>query len=530
MLLLLTLLSIVAIHYYRDKQDRDNMQLLNETFASTINLADQSYVEIVRSVELDRDGSESPSVFIDTDMNGDVYYTNRNALGHLKRSMITKCGTKSPKSFFGGVQYPELVHSSDIDLGRRRQARPRRWKGSSHKRPKHLLPIPEITTEISENHTRVGEPEHEHCLLSLNKEQYSSVLNNPLMNSSSSKETELVEWKLDFVNHLLQNFTEDVQHLKKKTNGNIIALLNSNSSASDSASTYDLNSQCVVGNFSGHSSSFIHEEDSLELHNEDSRVKNKRTYLSNTVQSSPRSPEESGFHLTSKYVKNNKDLPLQIYNNSMGQIEMVGKHTNDYSDDEDGDTYSIDFEDVNNDSNDDKIETVRGAENLCSANECYNYHTSAIFKVSDQSISRVNSQKFPHNPNQNVTLNSPEGTGRQTIYFYVRELNSKNIAVPLSCYNKYHPGYSTVGHIKHKDKAQDSLHNSRNQKRKCRSCPNSPLQGSRSENTDVPMVTYIRSHPSLNVAAQSYTSTTGPGGGFHLSKYFNNEWEMRTIF
>ena len=196
MLLLLTLLSIVAIHYYRDKQDRDNMQLLNETFASTINLADQSYVEIVRSVELDRDGGESPRVFIDTDMNGDVYYTNRNALGHLKRSMITKCGTKSPKSFFGGVQYPELVHPSDIGLGRRRQARPRGRKGSSHRRPKHLLPIPEITTEISENHNSIGEPEHEHCLMSLNKEQYSSVLNNPLMNSSSSKETELVEWNL----------------------------------------------------------------------------------------------------------------------------------------------------------------------------------------------------------------------------------------------------------------------------------------------------------------------------------------------
>ena len=329
--------------------------------------------------------------------------------------------------------------------------------------------------------------------MSLHDEQYSSVLNNPLINSSSSKETELVEWKLDFVNYLLQDFTEEVQHLKK-TNGNIVALLNSNSSASDSASTYDLNSQCVVGNFSGHSSSFTDEEDSSELHNGDSRVKSKRTYLSDTMQLSPTGTEENGFHLTNKYVKNHKDLPLQIYNNRMDQIEMIGKQTNN----EDEDTY--------------------------------NHDTSPIFNVSDQSISAVNLHNFQHNPNQNVTVNTPDGTGKQAKYFYVQELNSRNIAVPLSHYNKYHPGYSTVSHIKHKGKAQDSLHDSRSQKRKCRSCPNSPLQGSRSKNMDVSRVTYIRTHPSLNVAVHSYTSATEPGEAFDLSKYFNNEWEMRTIF
>ena len=113
MLLLITLLSFVAIHYYRDKKDRDSMHHLNETFASTTNLTDQLYVENLRSVELESDCSELPSVFIDTDMNGDVYYTNRNSVGHLKHSMITKCGSRSPTSFLGDVQYPALVHPSE---------------------------------------------------------------------------------------------------------------------------------------------------------------------------------------------------------------------------------------------------------------------------------------------------------------------------------------------------------------------------------------------------------------------------------
>ena len=46
---------------------------------------------------------------------------------------------------------------------------------------KHLLPIPEISAEISEDQTRVREPEPENCLTCLNKEEHSSVLNNPLM-------------------------------------------------------------------------------------------------------------------------------------------------------------------------------------------------------------------------------------------------------------------------------------------------------------------------------------------------------------
>ena len=516
MLVLLTLLSFVAIHYYRDKQDRNSMHLLNET----INLADQSCVENLRSVDLESDGSELPNVFIDADMNGDVYYSKRNSAGHLKQSMIAKRGFRCSKSFFGEVQYPSLVHPSDIGLGRRRPVRPHS-RSSNRRRPNHLLPIPEITAEISEDQTRVREPEPENCITCLNKEN-SSVLSNPLMKSSSSKENELVEWKLDFVKYLLQDFTEEVQHLKKMSNGNTVAFLNSNSSASGSASIHSLNSRYVFGNFSAHSSSFKDEEDSLELHNLDSHIKSNRTHLSDTVQLSPTNPEENGFHPS---VKNNKDLPLQIFKNRVHQIEMVERHPNDYISDEDHDTFSIHFED---DSNDDEMETGRGAENLCTTDDSYYHNKIATLEVSNQLIPRANSQNLSYNPNQNETLNPSDDIGKQDIYFYVH--GCKNIGLPLGRYNKYHAGYSTVGHIKHKPKAQDSLQDSKNQKKKCRSCPNSPLQGSRSEHMDVPMVTYIRTHPSLNVAVQSYTSTTGLGGNFDLSKHFNNDWEMRTLF
>ena len=494
MLILLTLLSFVAVHFYKDKQDRNDRHLLDQTFASTTNLTEHQYsngAENAKAVEVE--GAKSSSVFIDRTMNGDVYYSNRNTADHLKNLMLTRGGPHGPHR--NNIQYPALVHPSDIGLGRKRPAKPR-WRSI---RKKHLIPIPEVITETGGDREDISSDIYLNAASNTpHRNRYgTSITHNPLANARNSKGIELVESEPSFERYLHPELIDEAQYQRRQpdTEGCL------KSSNSIDVYNYNLSSECVTSCL---------QSDAYSTHNNLKLVLDECSSYKNNAGKVRYFAMPNLTHRSGHYA-NNIANTVAKRNETIGDAFVKLPHNH-----QDEDTYSIDFDD------DDDGEEDEDQEGIVSVN---NNNKCKVSSMTHATESFTEDTKIDRNFN-GLKLNcSNEVKQYRKAESCTHKITETGVVSGLTVhYNKYHPGYSTVGHIKHK------IIGSQAEKKRSQSCPNSPILGSRDMYADVPTVTYIRACPALNVSLQTHESILTIEDDLNLSKYINNEWEMRTTF
>ena len=350
MLVLLALLSLVAVHYYRDKRSRDSVHLINQGFASSTNLTDHSYiipVDHLDEVEHEID-TTTPCVYIDGRIKGGLYHKTGETTGILKSLAVKRCGQRGSMKSVGDSRYPYCV-----DQGRIIPVRPRRTSRSSCGRLRHLIPIPEVLSELDDRFSVMEEQRENH----------------------------------------LGNFNED-----------------HNSSVSSDTSI----KSNTVGNFPG--KTYFRK---MDLAQNFINVEAARSKITNDTQSRGGNFADS--------------------------------------------TVRIDFENDSDYNCDKNLEPEKILTHHLEINDENNLY---FHKTSDQLLSVGNSQFPACNPNHNCHERN----------LFIHNIDSENVSFPF----KYcHGGYSTLSHLGRKKKCQDTLQDSKkHDKKKSRSCPNSPLQGS----------------------------------------------------
>ena len=476
MLILLTLLSFVAVHYYKDRRQPND---LNNTFASTTNLTeDQIYTTGIENPAAVHSGQKIER----RSANGEIFYSNGDTAGHMRDLLQTRdnFGDERTNQHNNGIQYPALVHPSDIGLSRKKAGKPRRRS----RRKKHLITIPEVIIETSTDNLDMSDFNPNPDCLYLNGEsgrsmQETSFVYNPLVSEARGSENSVLSWEPQFELSPVQssvNGTENQQRQISNVRAHFETTSGFQSKASDKKFRPEDRRQ-TTSFCNGHT---------LRKNAEKQKPNFKETG------NEPRS-NCNGFHeaATSSH-------PEDIWSHNINK-------------------------DVHNSLNDILLEPP----------ERYKDHSSPKHKRrtfqrnNNNNDERENTKHHPvQRSKSDDTSSKNEQNGKILSNHHINSKTTPNVEPHVRHFQKHHhAGHRTLDHARSRSKLKVKM---QSQKKRSQSCPNSPLMDRNREADDVPLVTYIETHPKLYVRIQK---DFGSIDHLDFTKYTDDgDWEMLTTF